>query len=251
MELMVLGASASMPAAGDACSGFLVRDGQTNLVLDLGSGALANLRRHVSLDAISAIMISHFHPDHFLDLVPLRYGLSYGFGEPVRPPVWVQRGGIDYLRGVGRGLRDNPSFFDHAYELHEYAGTEPVTVGSLEVSFCRTTHDLPTFAMAVTDGRRRLVYGADTQESAALEAFAAGADLLLLESTYLDRPSRLPSGNHLTARQAGELAHRARAGRLMLTHFWAGEERAAHLRQATEFFAGPTLIATAGARYVV
>ena len=200
MTLTVLGSSASSPDAGDACAGYLVRQGSTQLLLDCGSGVLGNLRLVTEIESLSAIVISHFHPDHYLDLIPMRYGLRYGFAEPIRPRLLVPPGGIAYLEGVGKAIRNAPGFFANAFQLSEYDPLAEVQVDDFTLSFQRTTHDEPTWACSV-QGSAHLVYTADTQESHEVERFAAGADLLVCESTYPAPAGEFTEGraNHLTS----------------------------------------------------
>lgn len=251
MEITVLGSSASSPDSGDACAGYLVRHGQTELLVDCGSGVVGKLREHTTVERLTAIVISHFHPDHFLDLITLRYGLRYGFGEPVRPRLIVPPGGIEHLTAIGVALRNQPAYFTGSYELEEYEPAGELSAGDLRLRFCRTTHDIPTYAMAIGGSGRTLVYTADTRESAELETFAANADLLLCESTYPESDGAPPSGNHLTSIQAGELGRRAGARRLVLTHFWPGIERSCFAREAERTFGAPVEIARSGLRLTI
>lgn len=248
MRLTVLGASASFPAAGGACSGYLVEDGDTRVLLDCGSGVLSQLQLVTRIGDLSAIVISHFHPDHYIDLIALRYGLRYGFEETLRPRVLVPPGGRQFLRGLGTALRNAPEMFEASFALEEYNEEAAFAVGGLALHFQRTTHDEPTWACAVerADRRARLVYTADTQDSDDLERFAHGADFLLCEATYLGDGGALPSGNHLTASQAGALARRAGVRRLMLTHFWPGLSPDHFATEATGTFGEPVLLARPG-----
>lgn len=247
MKLTVLGASASFPAPGGACSGYLVEEGHTRVLLDCGSGVLSQLQRMASVRDLSAIVISHFHPDHYIDLIALRYGVRYGFGEPIRPRVLVPPGGRLFLRGLGAALRDAPEMFEAAFALEEYDEAAARTVGGLTLTFQRTTHDEPTWACAIgRDGGPRLVYTADTQGSEDLERFAHDADFLLCEATYVESGGVLPSGNHLTAAQAGALARRAGVRHLMLTHFWPGLDPDRFATEAAETFRGSVLLARPG-----
>ena len=252
MTLTVLGASASCPDANDACSGYLVRQGETALLLDCGTGTIATLRREIDFGQLTAILISHFHPDHFLDLIPMRYGLRYAVrtdrdAGPIRPRLLVPPGGHAYLADLGTALRQNPGFFSEAFRLEEYNPATTIDLDGITISFQRTTHDEPTWAMALTgrDGAR-LVYTADTKESAEVERLAAGADLLLCESTYPSGADTDGSGHHLSSRQAGDLARRAGARRLMLTHFWPGIPRQRFLDDAERAFGAPAILARPG-----
>ena len=249
IELVTLGSSASMPAAGDACSGYLISSGATRVLIDCGSGVVAELQKVIPICELSAIVISHFHPDHFIDLVPLRYGLRYGPERAGSPAVYLPPNGIDYLARVGQGLRGSDTYFSSTYRLAEYDPARSLEIGDLAIDFRQTTHDVPTFAMTVRAGDRRVGYTADTRASDDLHEFLAGADLLLCESTYPDSLPDLPSDNHLTSRQAGALAARTGAGHLVLTHFWPGIERSRFADDAAQVFAGPVSLAAPGARF--
>lgn len=250
LELITLGSSASMPAAGDACSGYLVGSGDTRVLVDCGTGVIAELQKVIALDQLSAIVISHFHPDHFIDLIPLRYGLRYGPTRATPPPVYLPPGGIRYLELLGQGIRDSETYFSSTYGLAEYDPALELTIGDLRFDFRRTTHDVPTYAMTVRAGSHTIAYTADTRESDDLHDFVAGADLLLCEATYPASLPDLPSDNHLTGRQAGELAARAGVGHLVLTHFWPGIERSRFVEEASAAFSGPVSLAAPGARFV-
>ncbi len=241
MRLTVFGSSASFPEPGGACSGYLLEDGDTRVLLDCGSGVLSQLQLVTRVGDLSAIVISHFHPDHYIDLIALRYGLRYGFGESPRPRVLVPPGGRQFLRGLGAALRNAPEMFEASFALEEYDEEAAFTVGGLALRLQRTTHDEPTWACALErgDDAARLVYTADTQNSDDLERFAHGADFLLCEATYLDDGGALPSGNHLTAGRAG-------VRRLMLTHFWPGLDPARFAVEAAETFGEPVLLARPG-----
>lgn len=242
MELIVLGSSASFPAAGDACSGYLVRQNSTQILLDCGSGVLGRLVSETRLSDLSAIVITHFHPDHYLDLVPMRYGLRYSTEAVARPRLLLPPGGKAFLEGVGAALRNSPGMFNASFQVEEYDPGQPLQIGDLRLRFQRTTHDEPTWAVAV-EGNGLLVYTSDTRECPELEQFAMGSDVLLCEATYPGDEADLPSDNHLTSAQAGELAQRAGARQLVLTHFWPGFERSRFQKEARKTFNGPVALA--------
>lgn len=250
MELIVLGSSASFPSAGDACSGYLVKQNGTQILLDCGSGVLGALAAETRLADLTAIVITHFHPDHYMDLVPMRYGLRYSTAAVTAPRLLVPPGGSRFLENVGVALRNSPTMFSASFEIEEYDPTLPLQIGELELRFQRTTHEDPTWAVAV-HGAGRLVYSADTRDSGELATFAAGADLLLCESTYPAAFSDVPSDNHLTSLQAGRLAAQAGVEKLLLTHFWPGFDRAEFQAEAEAAFAGPVLLARPGLRLPV
>ncbi len=244
MRLTILGSSASFTGANDAGSGYLIEQDTTRLLLDCGSGVLGRLMAETRLEELSAILITHFHPDHYLDLIPMRYGLRYGL-KPIAPPrLLLPPGGRDFLAGVGSTLRNAPDMFNEAFDIAEYDPAAPLTIGDFTVQFQRTTHDIPTWAVAI-QGDGRLVYSADTQESAELEGFARDAGLLLCEATY-PHSDDLPSNNHLSGLQAGMLAQRARVQHLVLTHIWPGVVRSQIQAEARQVFEGPVTLARPG-----
>ncbi len=252
MELIVLGSSASCPAPGDACSGYLVRHGATEVMLDCGSGVLSKLLLHTSVEALSAIVISHFHPDHYLDLITLRYGLRYGHPGAPKPLVLLPPGGIVHLRNVGMALRGTQDYFTANYRLEEYDPGRPVTVGELKVGFERTAHDIPTWAISVkSPGGARMVYSADTSPAKAVKDFATKADLFLCESTYPADAEGISTHNHLTSVDAATMASKAQVRQLVLTHFWPAFPRTRFKAEAEQVFGAPVGTAESGAHYCI
>ncbi len=121
-RLIVAGSSSSIPRPDRACSSYLVDDGETPIVLDLGTGAFSRLRRHVDYDRLGAVVISHMHADHFIDLIPLRYALRYG-GRPraTKLPVYLPPGGLAMLRALVSAFpQEGGDFLGDVFELAEY-----------------------------------------------------------------------------------------------------------------------------------
>ncbi|HUR86829.1 MAG TPA: MBL fold metallo-hydrolase [Solirubrobacteraceae bacterium] len=252
MRITVLGKSPSWPDAGGACSGYLVENGDTCLLLDCGSGVLAQLRRVRAYDDIDAVVVSHMHSDHFADLVPYGCALMLGPREqrPPRMPLLLPPGGWDAVLAAadagGTGELVKGAFHSRAYDV-----AERERVGSLELRFQPVPHFVPTNAVAVTPaaGGGRFVFGADHRPTDALCGFADDCDLLMLEAT-LSEAGPEPRG-HMTAGEAGEHAARVRAKRLVLTHISDELDADAALIAAQEAYDGPVELAQAGATYVV
>lgn len=227
IQLTVLGCSGSYGApAGGACSSYLIRAEETLVWLDCGNGSFANLQQHMLPEDIDAVVISHGHPDHCVDLYGLhvlyRYGLERG-GLPVFAP-----------EGVERHLESLVGSWGETFEWNAVGGGDRVTVGGLSLCFSRTDHPPPTMAVEMRRGDKRLVYTADTGPGWSVDAFEPGADLVLSEATYQHDDIRTPI--HLSARQAGAAARAARARRLMLTHLWPGLDPVASVEEASEAF---------------
>ena len=252
MRITVLGKSPSWPDAGGACSGYLVEDDTTRLLLDCGSGVFGRLRLVRDYAAVDAVVVSHMHADHFFDLVPYASALSYGpRTHPSTPELLLPPGGREILRAItsAGGQKD---VVEDAFRVREYDVSASDRAGSLLLRFQPVPHFVPANAVElISEGdARRFVFGADHGPSDELVAFARDADLLMLEAT-LAEPEANGRHGHLTAAEAGAHAERANAGRLVLTHI-SDELDAGHaLAEAQRAYAGPVEIAAAGASYVV
>jgi len=262
VRITVLGKSPSWQDAGGACSGYLVEDDGASLVLDCGNGAFSKLRRFRDYCAVDAVVISHLHADHFLDLVPFAYALTHaprqqpvpvdrwpGTDSPARPKLHAPAGAQDAFRRVC-GAWGPEELIEKAFDLREYDGEEQLEVGSLRLRFHRVPHFTTTHAVEVTssNGGGRLTFGADSRPSDDLVAFASGTDLLLVEAT-LPRPERQGERGHLTPAEAGEHARRAGARRVVLTHISDELDELWARREAAQGFGAAVEVAKEGAVY--
>jgi len=265
LRITVLGKSPSWQDADGACSGYLIEEDGFHLLLDCGNGVFSKLRRFRDYTDVDAVVISHLHADHFLDLVPFAYALTYaprqqpvpvdrwpGTDNPARPHLYVPEGGRDALRRVcgGGGMPDE--HVERAFALHEYAPDDVVEVSTMHVRFHRVPHFLPTCAVDIssTNGGGRFTYGADSAPNDELVRFADGTDLLLIEAT-LPRPEREGPRGHLTPSEAGEHGSRARVPRLVLTHISDELDANWAQREAEQAFGGPVDVAVEGAVFTV
>jgi ribonuclease BN (tRNA processing enzyme) len=252
LRLTVLGGAAAWPNPGQGCSSYLVRSDNASVLLDCGPDTLHELRRHADYTAIDAVVLSHCHSDHILDLVPYRYGLIYGPTRPARTiPLWIPPGGTRVLRDLATALgqlgEDVETFWSAAFELREYDPLGALTIGDVKFSFASTQHFVPCFAMRVEAGGRALCYSSDTGAIAPLVELARSADLLIAEATLVEQPNGpVASRGHLTPAEAGELARQAGVARLLLTHLWNERPLDDVLREATTAYSGPVEVATPG-----
>lgn len=252
MRLTVLGGAAASPNPGQGCASYLVQSADEQLVLDCGPDTLSVLRQHADFRQVRALLISHLHSDHTLDLVPYRYGLKYAPGpRGGRVPLWMPPGGRAFLGDLGSVFalgseRDMP-FFDEVFDVAEYHPGQQLQLGRFTVSFHETQHFIPAWAMSLSADGQTLVYGADTGPYPPLAAFAAHADLIVLEATMPENQQQSGErAGHLSASQAGRLAAEAGAGRLLLTHYWAELDPEGLMREAASQFPGEVLLARPG-----
>jgi ribonuclease BN (tRNA processing enzyme) len=213
---------------------------------------------------VGAVVISHLHADHFLDLVPYSYALTYaprqqpvpvdrwpGTDCPACPVLHVPPGAKELFRRVV-GAWGNDDLIENAFELREYDPSSEIEIGPIRITLQEVPHFTETFAMSIssTNGSGRIVYGADSSPTEALAEFARDADLMLVEAT-LPRPERTGMRGHLTPEEAGGHAKGAAAKRLVLVHIsdeldadWARDE-------AAQAFGGPVEVAAEGAVFEV
>ena len=249
MRLTVLGKSPAWHDARGACSGYLVEADELALLLDCGHGVPATLRR--VRERIDVVVLSHMHPDHFFGLVPWAYALTAAPRSlrRGRPRLLLPPGGRELLSALG-DLLSIGGLLSDAFAIETYDPDMTVEAGPLALSFGPVPHFVPTWAVAVEHGGRRLVYGADCGPNDGLVELAAGADLALFEST-LAVPDPRGSHFHLSAREAGEHARAAGVARLVLTHFSDKLDRLALRREGEAGFGRRVELARAGATYAV
>lgn len=243
LSITVLGCSGTYAGPGNACSGYLVRDDRTAVWVDCGPGTLANLQQHVGFDELDAVVVSHHHPDHWLELPVFRNAIRYG-SDRQSVPIY---GTVD-LRHVCEAVVEDGT--EPTFEWHRIADGDAVAIGTLDFTFSRTDHPVETLAMRIDSGGRSLGYSSDTAAGWSLEALGPGLDLAVSEATMLASQEDMGSP-HMSGRQAGSSAREAGVGRLVITHLWPTSDPAQHLREASEAFGGPVEVAEVNKRYDV
>lgn len=222
MQITVLGYWAPYPRAGGACSGYLVATGETRILVDVGHGTFSRLAAAMDFRDLSAVVVSHYHPDHCADLACVRHAIGGAIRDGSRPaplPVYAPAEPADDFARVNV-YRESLAVQPVEELPFNGDGCRAVQVGGCEVCFFPVRHNLPCYAVALRAGGKRIVYTADTSYFPELAQFARGADLLLAEASGYDSDHEYLHRNHLTARLAGELGRQAGAKRLLLTHFW-------------------------------
>ncbi|HEV3408068.1 MAG TPA: MBL fold metallo-hydrolase [Gaiellaceae bacterium] len=201
MHLTVIGSSPAWPNPGSAHSGYLV-EGQGALLLDCGPGVLARLRERENR-SIDAIAITHFHLDHWGDLVPWAWLAAYGpdAGNP-RPELWVPPDGVRALHRFA-SLWGNDGMFERAFDVREFERETPFRAAGFEVAAVPVAHyDLDAFGFRVSSGGKTLAYSGDSGPCRPLSDLARGADLFVCEATLESADADGPLRGHLTASEA-------------------------------------------------
>ena len=261
MRLTILGRSPARPNPGEACAGYLVEGGGARVLLDAGPGVVAQLLRRCSPSELDAVLISHMHTDHFLDLVTLRYAYPWLDEAKERLKVIVPPGSADQLLDLARGA-GYPDFFSRSFDFVEHDGERPIQISGMRFEPIAMQHYVPTWGFRVhargtgEDERadRVFAYSADTAPTANLDALADRADLFLCEAALrtLDEDARPPEPRgHLLPAEAGEAATRAGVGQLVLTHLPMLDHHDWALEEATTTFDGPVEVAEVLKTYAV
>jgi ribonuclease BN (tRNA processing enzyme) len=237
MELITLGTSSAHPTIERASSGYLVREGDASILIDLGSGAFRNLLKWIDPCELDAIILSHLHQDHFIDIYPLFYYLL--FKKPCKLPIDVSapQGAAEFiLRILPQGSTQG---FTRSFRFHALADRSTFTVGDMRVKCFMVMHGQPTFGVRISSAGHVMAYSSDTDYTDVLVELAADSDIFVCEATMQEEYSYL---KHLTASEAGEIAERARVKKLLLTHIWTGLDPNESKLMAEKCFKGQVII---------
>ena len=237
MKLTILGNNGPYPAPGGACSGYLLESdsGDTRVLIDCGTGVLANLLALCPPKALSAVILTHLHFDHLSDMLPMQYALQFD-PRPTPLPVYAPES-PESVRATLNGP---------FYDLWKPQDT---TIGEMRVSFVPARHPVATNAVCVQCDGAKFVFTGDSNTDPIVELFCDGADLLLADCG-LSGADYAPSKPHYSAGLCGKLARDARAKRLLLTHFNPKYDKDALLAEARAEFPSAE-IAELGASYYI
>ena len=246
MRLTVIGAGpAYSNQAGSTGAAYLIREAETAILVDLGQGTFPRLAGEIEPSLLTAVAISHLHPDHFIDLVPLRHYLRYEF----RPSRRLRVLGPAALADRIDALHGEPGFTAATLDCEPMAGLGPgpTELGSktLEPGLVTHTDESYGFRVAPAAGGAGLVYSGDCGRAEDLAALVRPGDTLLSEVSFGAGPVA-PGALHLDGPAVGRLATAGRAGRVLLTHLQMGFDPIAAVDSVRERFDGPVALVSPG-----
>jgi len=244
--LYIAGSSSAVPRPGRANSGYLLRSAGCKIAIDFGTGVFSRMREVVEPADLDAVVISHMHADHFFDIVPLRYALRYEMERAQPLPVYLPPGGIRVAQTIGRPLKETEDFYEGVLDLREYSPDCPLDIGTCRVHFAPTIHYIPAFAMRIETPHGTVGYSADTAPCDAVSDLVRDAGIFLCEAALGATGTENGERGHLNAFEAGELAERARAKHLVLTHYGTNADPRALRESAAQTFSGKIAIADDG-----
>jgi len=250
-QLTVLGGCGAWPEPGRACSGFLVEHDGARIALDLGYGTASRLFSalgSVVADGLDAVIITHHHPDHMIDLHALLRARWFG-RRGARPiPLYAPDGVLTTLVELEDGDRTAAS---KVFDWHPIPAPAQ-QAGPFRLESVLLPHYVPNAGVRLSARGLTIAYTGDTGLSPALADLGRGCDLYVVDATSRDQqagglPAQESPALNLTAAQAGQVAAVAGARRLLLTHFWPGNDRQASLADAAGSYSGEILLADDGA----
>jgi ribonuclease BN (tRNA processing enzyme) len=248
VKLTVLGAQGTWPGAGGENCGYLVSSDGVHLWVDAGTGTFARLQEHVAVNEVAALLVTHGHPDHFVDMIPAFYARHYGkLGEPGLP-FYSPEGFTDLAALLVS--ENGKNVMAEAYAFITARHREPFVVGPFRVTPFKMTHvGVHALGFRIETDGQVLAYTGDTGPCQEAIDLARDADVFLCEATYQNGSNLLPF--HMSAKQAGEHAAVAGAKRLILTHLTPDLDGEVSRQEAKETFDGPVDLADTGDVYEV
>lgn len=211
MKLTVLGCLGAYPYKGQGTTSYLLQSEGFNLLLDAGSSTLVELEKEIDPLDLDAVILTHYHHDHIADLGVLQY---YWQLYPTKTPKPI-------LPIYGH-TEDSFHFEDLTLagvtEGHAYFEAEELKLGPFLVTFMKTIHPVPCYAMRFVEEKTGAVF-VFTGDSGYLESFnefAKEADLFLADTYLFDGNERHKA--HFTAGEAGTFTKEAAVNKLVLTH---------------------------------
>ena len=247
MRLTVVGCSGSYPGPDSPASCYLLEadhEGRTwRVVLELGNGALGALHRYADPLAVDAVLVSHLHADHCLDLCGYYVMRKYHpDGPQPRIPVYGPAGTADRMARA-YDLPPDPGM-NEEFDFRTYDGS--LRIGPFEIEAVPVDHPVAAYALRVSADGRTVAYSGDTGPCDGLDAVAKGADLLLAEASFRTAAAN-PPNLHLTGVDAGDCAARAGVGQLVITHVPPWHDPTEALEEARTRWDGPLDLAIPGA----
>jgi len=238
MRLTVLGSGTCELRAERSGPAYWLRAGGLGILMDLGQGAWRRLldggRRAAEVDAV---IISHPHPDHMADLIPLLFALEYDpeLAAQARITLLAHQGLEPLLSALNQAWGD---WLNPPPEVLTRRWLEPggrARLGAVEITTAPAVHHPPSLAWRLEAGGRSLVYLGDSEASEGLTRFAQGADLLICHCAGTDQK---PKPGHLHPAACGRLAAQAQVGALLLSHFYRVVDPRQAAASASGYFSG-------------
>jgi len=240
MKLTILGSGTCVPSLKRNASGYLLQAEGKQVLIDCGSGILLQLERAgKSYKDIDALFLTHGHPDHFADLMPLVQALFYtpDFTREKDLNIFAPQGFREYYdKSIGSILGESKDFrivfMDVADEM-EYGPWKILSTG--------TVHSADSNAYRFEYGGRSVVFSGDADYDQGVINLSENADLLIADCSF---PDTMKVIGHLSAKECGVVAQKAEVKKLVLSHIYpSGTPDKERITEAKEHFNGAVILA--------
>ncbi len=202
MKLTVLGKYGAYPPKGGGTSSYLLREGNTALALDFGSGALGRIQRFIDISDISAVVLTHLHFDHICDMFPLAYYLKDVDEKLTVYLPFYESPQLEILRSFG------------CFDLKQIKSGEKIAVGELMLEFFETVHPVETYGVRASNGRNSFFYSGDTKFCESVLEGGKDCKYLLLDCGRYNEKSHAP---HLSVSEGAFIGKSCNA-KVIVTH---------------------------------
>jgi ribonuclease BN (tRNA processing enzyme) len=248
MDVTIVGRSPAVQNPDSACSSYLISEGATRILVDCGHGSVGVLRSVVELSDLSGIVISHMHPDHIFDLVPLTY--AFKFGQLPEIPLVLPSQGYPVLEALQEAVGLSETFFAESFEVRAYEPGESLELAGVPIQTALTRHYIQAGALRFVSPEtgRSIAYSADTGWSEAVVDLLRGAAIAIVEASLPVYHTENERNGHLTPELAGRMGREAGVDRLVVTHY-ADRFRESAQRESGEAFGRRVELAVERARY--
>ena len=209
---------------------------------DAGPGTFVSLP--FSSDLITAVVVSHVHPDHCADLLAAYHAWTYR-PDPREPvPLFAPQSVWDRVCGF---IGKEPD----CYAFTPVVGGDEHSLGPIDIGFVDMDHSAPTVGSRWTANNRTLFYTGDTGPAGNWRAAARDVHLMLSEASLQGTPNEKEVSQHLTASEAGAIAREVHAEDLVLTHIPPYLDKSVSVAEAEETFGKPVRLAVPGTYFDV
>lgn len=248
MKVTILGCYAPYAPAEGACSGYLFQNENFNLMLDCGHGAFAQLQKHIDFRKLNALVITHFHPDHYADIYAMRHAFSGAIRDKSRKDPLVVYAPSEPL-----------NIFTEINNWRDVFVTIPIEdamlrvnrFGNVQIDFFPTVHSIPTYGVGIKKGGKKFTYTSDAAWDNNLVQACLRSHTVLAEASLRDVDIAYTKKGHMTAKQAGFLGQQAQVEQLILTHFWPEYNLNQLKREAEVSFDGEVDLAKIGKSFII
>lgn len=239
-KITFLGTASAVPDAHHQNSHFILETEKRLLLVDCVGNPVVRLEE-AGVDPLSVkdLILTHFHPDH-VSGVPLLLMDMWLMGRQAPLDIYCLEMVMARFSAMMAlyDWQDWTGFYPiHMHSLPSFEMVSLIDTDGLKVWGSTVCHMIPAMGLRMIIDHSTIAYSTDTAPCDAVVRLAAQADILIHEASGA-------ANGHSSAAQAGEVATRAGARKLVLTHYPPEEDPVDLLAQAQSSFSGEVVIAT-------